>query len=850
MSVSQNITGANVSSASGTVDYVAETPAATQTGFVNINTNFNLGNITDLGSNNDTVSINWDPTNPNSASVTTQGTLNADGSITGTFNYALTGSYNPRITITDPLYGVFLVNDSINIVADPSLVLNSINRPTQGTEFTAQIATFTDPSYNGVNENATATINWGDNTSTDTVQLTLISGDQFAINDSHTYFNRSLSVITVTVNDNNTSPTVSLTQNESILIANAQLNVSLFNASILDVDNIQGSIEIGSFSDPGSTIVNASNYTVTLTGAFSHVDQVVYNNATDAYDVYATPNLNPAGVQAFTMAVSPFNSANSSSVSGSVDYVNEASGSNLTGFANNSTNYNLGNIRDFGSTNDTVSINWDPSNLNPSSVTTGGTLNPNGTITGTFDYAQAGTYSPIVTISDPIYGNISIYDSIQITAASISSTGTQSVNGVEGTALPSNTIIASFTDSNPAVTQNNLSASIDWFGDGSEISQGTISVNGNDFLVEGSYAYPENGNFSPKVIITDNLDQLTTTIVDASNVHIDDAPISVSGGMNFNITEGRALSAGTIIGQLTDGDTTTSNINDFTITGSWDGNAFATGDVGLTPVQNENGVYNIVLNNSHTYAEYSNNPELLTFNVMDKGGSSGSAMDNIQVNDATISASNVSTLNFIEGQTLAAGTILGQLTDGDTTTSNPSDFSFTGSWGDGNNFAVGDIGLVATGNAGSGTYNIVAENPHTYAEFLPNGGQLTIDVKDAGGSSASITDQVQVSDAQISVTGVNTFSLTEGQALAAGTIIGHLQDANRVTSNINDFTLSGSWGDGNNFAMGDVSLVSLGSGDYNIVTDNAHTYAEFLPNGGQISILVKGRGRILIFSCR
>ena len=110
--------------------------------------------------------------------------------------------------------------------------------------------------------------------------------------------------------------------------------------------------------------------------------------------------------------------------------------------------------------------------------------------------------------------------------------------------------------------------------------------------------------------------------------------------------------------------------------------------------------------------------------------------------------------------------------------------------------AVGDIGLVATGNAGSGTYNIVAENPHTYAEFLPNGGNLTINVQDAGGSSASITDQIQVSDAQITVTGVNAFSLTEGQALAAGTVIGHLQDANTVTSNINDFTLSGSWGDG------------------------------------------------------
>ena len=185
MSVSENESGANVSSASGTVDYVAETPAATQTGFVNTNINFNLGNITDLGSNNDTVSINWDPTNPNSASVTTLGTLNPDGSITGAFDYAAIGSYNPRITITDPLYGVFLINDSINVLAN--------------------------------------------------------------------------------------------------------LQVSLFKSSILDVNNGQGSIEIGSFSDPGSNIVNPSNYTVVLSGAFNTVDQVIYNNVTQAFDVYATP---------------------------------------------------------------------------------------------------------------------------------------------------------------------------------------------------------------------------------------------------------------------------------------------------------------------------------------------------------------------------------------------------------------------------------------------------------------------------------------------------------------------------------------------------------------------------------
>ncbi len=465
------------------------------------------------------------------------------------------------------------------------------------------------------------------------------------------------------------------------------------------------------------------------------------------------------------------------------------------------------------------------------------------TIYADFAFTEAGNYTVTVQYQNnqtlTSYFNVVDPGPLQISSPLVLG------NGQEGQSLALNDVlVADFKDPGNilGIVLSDYSASVNW-GDGTPLdtTTTTISPDGNggfDVYASHTYAEANISGYSPQVTVSADL--LSAQVKDIVNVT---DSISATGGMNFNITEGQALAAGTIIGQLIDGDTTTSNSSDFTLSGSWgDGNAFVAGDIGLVPIQNENGVYNIVINNSHTYAEYSNNPEQLTINIVAIGSSPVTIMDSVQVNDATISASNVSTLNFIEGQTLAAGTILGQLTDGDTTTSNPSDFSFTGSWGDGNNFAVGDIGLVATGNAGSGTYNIVAENPHTYAEFLPNGGNLTINVQDAGGSSASITDQVQVSDAQISVTGVNAFSLTEGQALAAGTIIGHLQDANTVTSNINDFTLSGSWGDGNNFAMGDVSLVALGSGDYNIVTDNAHTYAEFLPNGGQISILVNDAG--------
>ena len=138
---------------------------------------------------------------------------------------------------------------------------------------------------------------------------------------------------------------------------------------------------------------------------------------------------------------------------------------------------------------------------------------------------------------------------------------------------------------------------------------------------------------------------------------------------------------------------------------------------------------------------------------------------------------------------------------------------------------MGNVSLVALG---SGDYNIITDNAHTYAEFLPNGGQINILVKDAGGYSSSATDNISVADAPISATGGHNFSLSQGQALAAGTVIGQLTDGDTTTSNINDFTLSGSWGDGNNFAAGDISLASLGGGVYNIVTDVAHTYSKIL----------------------
>ena len=75
-----------------------------------------------------------------------------------------------------------------------------------------------------------------------------------------------------------------------------------------------------------------------------------------------------------------------------------------------------------------------------------------------------------------------------------------------GVALPSSTVVGSFTDANPAAPVSDFTAVIDW-GDGSPTSLGTITQPGGvgtPFFVSGGHIYAKPGAFTTIINVVDD----------------------------------------------------------------------------------------------------------------------------------------------------------------------------------------------------------------------------------------------------------------------------------------------------------------------------------------------------------
>src|ERR1700720_3284055 len=78
------------------------------------------------------------------------------------------------------------------------------------------------------------------------------------------------------------------------------------------------------------------------------------------------------------------------------------------------------------------------------------------------------------------------------------------VSAIEGTALPGNTDVASFTDGTLTDTASSFIATIDW-GDGTTTTGTVVGSNGN-FTVEGGHTYADENQYPALVTVTRTAD--------------------------------------------------------------------------------------------------------------------------------------------------------------------------------------------------------------------------------------------------------------------------------------------------------------------------------------------------------
>jgi hypothetical protein len=212
-----------------------------------------------------------------------------------------------------------------------------------------------------------------------------------------------------------------------------------------------------------------------------------------------------------------------------------------------------------------------------------------------------------------------------------------SLSGTEGQSL--NGIVATFTDvTYPTNSPGDFTANINW-GDGAS-SAGTVTSQGNLFVVRGSHTYAEEGSYSIKVTIQDD-GSAAATANTTSTATIADAPLTATG-TPVSATEGASFSGQ--VATFTDANPAATIADDFifpppgsplrirnisNVTIDWgDGTgvteAFLTqpGGVG-TP---------FVVNGTHTYAE--EGPYTIKVSITDNGGSKVTATSTATVADA------------------------------------------------------------------------------------------------------------------------------------------------------------------------------------------------------------------------
>ncbi len=261
-------------------------------------------------------------------------------------------------------------------------------------------------------------------------------------------------------------------------------------------------------------------------------------------------------------------------------------------------------------------VTWGDGGSSPGSVSGSG---GNYRVTGSHTYLNAGTFPVSVVVLDDggsitsVTGTATITGQVAATAVGVAAT-----EGAPSGLVP----VATVTDTDPAASATDFTATIDW-GDGqlssASGSAGTIIANpgGPGFQVLGNHTYAEDGSYATTVTIHSARGGNASVSGTALSA---DAPLSATG-TSLNATQGTRL-VGVTVAQFTDGNPGPAP-GDFGATIDW-----GDGTIDAGTVQQQSGGTFAVLG-SHTYAKPGNFS--VTVYVADVGGSTASASTAVAV---------------------------------------------------------------------------------------------------------------------------------------------------------------------------------------------------------------------------
>src|SRR5579863_5748698 len=345
-----------------------------------------------------TASIDW-----GDGSAVTAGSIGESSAafvVIGQHTYADEGAFTVTVTIADvsPGTGTATVNSPATVVdADQLAGTPRTFAAPQGVSFTTTVATFTDTFTAQVPSDLTATIDWGDAT-TSAGTITGGSG-AFSVSGTHTYASTGTFSVTVTLSDDKpgtATATVTSTANVAAGLAVTASNFStpentLFNgqvATFSDVDtsktpaSFTATINWGDGTPATAGTVTGGSGTFTVTGQHTYADEGSFTFSVTVSD----GTLMSTGTGTATVS-------EADRLTGTPAAISAQAGVAFTGTVATFTDTSTANTpADF-----TATINWGDSGTSAGTVSGGsGTF----TVSGTHTYATNGTFTVTVTLTD------------------------------------------------------------------------------------------------------------------------------------------------------------------------------------------------------------------------------------------------------------------------------------------------------------------------------------------------------------------------------------------------------------------------------------------------------------------
>jgi hypothetical protein len=549
---------------------------------------------------------------------------------------------------------------------------------------TTTVATFTDSDLSELSGAFTATIDWGDGT---TSAATIVgSNGSFSVQGGHDYADEGNFAVIATVTRTVGGATIADTGN----VAVAEHDVLTAQGTSITGDTNQAlAVQVATFTDTDTAAV-ASDFTAivdwgdgttsagTITG--SNGSFAVTGSHTYTFggqDTITVTVVDPAPGTANAVAIGTANIGVSAAVT-------LATATERVALAPSTV---VATVTDANLTDTaagfTAQIDWGDGTTSAGTV-----VGSNGSfsIEGGHTYADEGIFTVSTSLTR-------ISDSTVVVSTSDVAVLEHDVLVAQGQAISGDTTltnvqVATFTDTDTVAVTGDFIAAIDW-GDGTT-STGTITGSNGSFAVSGTHAYAAAGHDTITVAVTD------TAPGTAAATATSTATVGLLGQASLaSATERVALAANTTVASFTDGNHTDA-AGGFTATIDW-----GDGTTSAGTVVGSNGSFSI--EGGHTYAD-EGNFALTTTLVRTSDHTVATSTGSVAVAEHDVLTAQGTTLIAGAGQPLA-NVQVATFTDTDTAAL-AGDFVASINWGDGS---------TSPGTISGSNGSFAVTGGHTYA---------------------------------------------------------------------------------------------------------------------------------------